>query len=152
MEKWGGFYKKCMATLLVMKEELIVLRERKKIHCGAVIIANVPGMWGQGNTAQCYEHFPAALVTGAVKLSFLTRELCCPELPTILTASLTMADNRADVQAAHICSGLVSLSGTRPLSLSNTCTRAPSQTKNCFTKSTSIQQKAPKTNSQSFYL
>lgn len=32
-------------TLLVMKEEAIVLGKKgEKIHCGAVIIANVPGM------------------------------------------------------------------------------------------------------------
>lgn len=75
------------------------LVQREETKCGPVMIVNIPGTWRKNNTAQCYGHVPAE-----VSRSSLTRELCCAELTTILTASLTMADNRADVHAEHIWS------------------------------------------------
>lgn len=107
---------------------------REKVHCGPVIIVNVPGMWGKWTLLTVMATFPASLVTGTVSWSFLKRELCCAELSTILTASLTMADNRADVQATHICSGLILLLTPLPCSpFINTYTWAPiRQTMSCF--------------------
>ena len=63
--KKGDFYITipylCMASLLVMNGELIVSGVKKK---DPVCSGNdCECTW---NTTQCYDHFPAALVTGAV--------------------------------------------------------------------------------------
>lgn len=104
-----------MATLLVMKEELIVPRKKKTPVWGS---NDCECTWyvRQRNTAQCYDHFPACTCdwSSLMELSDKGALLCCAELPTILTASLTMADSRADVQAAHICSGLIFLLAHAP--------------------------------------
>ena len=93
----------CMASLLVMNEELILPREK-----------NNP-LWSRNDCKRrkriqlSVTTVSLLLVTRAVKLGFLTTELCQDHLPTILSAFLIMVHNRADVQRAHICTGPVIL-------------------------------------------
>lgn len=65
-KKGGGFLQKkkkcylnlCMATLLVLKEELIVPR-KKKTPVWSSNDCECTWYVRQRNTAQCYDHFPA---------------------------------------------------------------------------------------------
>lgn len=41
-------------------------KEEKKLQCGAVMTANVPGMWGKGTLLSVMTTSLLALVTGAV--------------------------------------------------------------------------------------
>lgn len=88
------------------------------MHCGAVMMENVPGMRGAGTVPGVMATSPpplcAALVTGASQMGLSDKR---GPVVTILTASSTMAGQAADVHAAHICSGLLSFRHTRPLCL-----------------------------------